>query len=356
MGSPSRITLALSHWIDEVALAALAGIEQMRASPQVRFTEAKDGLFVLAETESFAAADRLATSFRTGPAGLAGADPKRMKEIVEDARVEILLRPDRFLFRPLELPSRAGEFLDGIVRAQIDRLTPWSAANALFGWSPPVEIGNGRVMVTVAATGRNLVAPLTDVLSNFGAASIRLAVQPPNMSTEPITISELQTRTTRETKRAHQLLVGILAGLGGVAALSIAALIVIGSDLESRRSELTSRIEAIRASLHALRDPASEPVIALQRRKHDTPSSVLVLDAISGTLPDHTYLTELKMQDGKVQIVGLTKDAPSLVSLLERSAQFREASFFAPTTRSLTKPRDTFHIEAKIQPFRSVQP
>jgi general secretion pathway protein L len=356
MGSPSRITLALSRWIDEVAVAVLAGIEHVRAAPQARFTEQKNGLFVPEETQPPRFSDRLAASFRLGPDAQEDADADRMRAIVKDARVEILLQPDRFLFRPLELPARAGEFLEGIVRAQIDRLTPWSAPNALFGWSSPVETSGGRVMITVAATGRTLITPLTDMLSDLGAASICLRVPSPDPNGEPITVSEQQTRATRETHRARQVLVGILAGLGGLAALSILALIIVGSDLEARQSEVTSRIDTIRSSLQGLRDPSSERVVALQRRKQETPSSVLVLEAISGTLPDHTYLTELRIQDGKVQIIGMTNDAPSLIELLERSPQFREASFFAPTTRSLAKPGDTFHIEAKIQPLRSVQP
>lgn len=356
MGSPSRISLALSCWIDEVAVAVLAGIEHARASPQTRFTEQKDGLFVPEETQPPRLSDRLAVSFRPGPDAPAGADADRLRAIVKDARVEILLQPNRFLFRPLELPARAGEFLEGIVRAQIDRLTPWNTPNALFGWSPPVETTNGRVMITVAATGRNLIAPLTDMLSDLGAASICLKVRPPDLGGEPITVSEQQTRATRETRRARQALLGVLAGLGGLAAVSILALIIVGSDLEARQREVGLRIDTIRSSLQALRDPSSEPVIALQRRKQETPANVLVLEAISGALPDHTYLTELRIQDGKVQMIGMTNDAPSLIELLERSTRFREASFFAPTTRSLGKPGDTFHIEAKIQPQQSVRP
>jgi general secretion pathway protein L len=355
MGSPSRITLALSGWIDEVAETVLAGIEHLRAAPHARFAEQKDGRFVAADLQP-PSGEGPAPSFRLAPEALGVADEDRMKAIVKGARVEVLLQPDRFLFRPLELPARAGEFLEGIVRTQIDRLTPWSAANACFGWSSPAETGNGRMTITVAATGRSLLAPLTDLLSGLGAASIRLSVTSPEPGGRAIVVSDQKTRAAREIRAARRVLLGILLGLGGLAAASILALIVVGSDLEARQADIAGRIDAIRASLRSRHDPSSEPVAAVQGRKHETPSCVLVLDALAATLPDHTYLTELRIQDGKVQIIGTTKDAPSLIALLERAPQFSAASFLAPTTRSLAKQGESFHIEAKIRPPRDVTP
>ena len=88
------------------------------------------------------------------------------------SRIELTLKRDRFLFRPFELPSRAAEFLDGVVRSQIDRLTPWSASEAAFGWSKPSEAGSDRIAVTVAATVRTLVAPYVQAVAELGARSI----------------------------------------------------------------------------------------------------------------------------------------------------------------------------------------
>src|SRR5262249_17529527 len=91
-------------------------------------------------------------------------------------------------------------------------------------------------------------------------------------------------------------------------------------------------------------------IAGIMRRKHEVPSSVIVLEALSQILPDHTYVTELRITGDKMQVVGVTRDAPSLIRLIEQSKHFTRATFFAPTTRSPSDPGERFHIGAHIEP------
>ena len=131
MSSLSSLRAIFDAWTGTVAGAVVAGLERMVSPRLVRLVEGETGTFALEAAKPENAPKEIA--FEDGK--FAGAN---LAPIVRGCRVEIVLRPARFLFRPLELPARAADFLDGIVRAQIDRLTPWSASEAVFGCSAPV--------------------------------------------------------------------------------------------------------------------------------------------------------------------------------------------------------------------------
>ena len=88
----------------------------------------------------------------------------------------------------------------------------------------------------------------------------------------------------------------------------------------------------------------------LEIKKNSAQASVLILETLSEILPDHTYITELRIDAGKIKLTGVTRDAPSLIGIIEKSARFSHAAFAAPTTRSSSQSGEHFHIEARILP------
>src|SRR5262249_49930763 len=155
--------------------------------------------------------------------------------MLKASRAELVLQPESFVFRPLELPRRATEFLDGIVRAQIDRLTPWSAENAAFGWSAPVEIPNERVSVTVAATARTLVMPLVSAIAGLGADSIAVSTVAPGThdGATAIKVFDQRVRGALEVNRVRRVLTGALLAAGVLAAAADVAGVVFGGEIDT---------------------------------------------------------------------------------------------------------------------------
>jgi general secretion pathway protein L len=89
---------------------------------------------------------------------------------------------------------------------------------------------------------------------------------------------------------------------------------------------------------------------SLWRKKYQIAPTVLVLEHLSQTLPDTTYLTSLQIDANKVRLSGSSRNAPSLIELLERSQHFSRATFYAPTTRASSGVTERFQIEALTQP------
>src|SRR5882672_2139497 len=174
MSNLSDVTGYLTRWIDSVAALIVGALSSLGTRKRVQVSEEDDGSFVF---QSGTGATPSGPPFER--ALIADDHSGNVAALLRGSRAELVLRPSRFLFRPLELPKRATEFLGGVVRAQIDRLTPWTAIDAAFGYGVPAEAGPDRMVVTVAATARTMVQPLVDALSAAGADAVVVTTVPP---------------------------------------------------------------------------------------------------------------------------------------------------------------------------------
>jgi general secretion pathway protein L len=345
-----QIGESFSRWIDSVAENVHSLIDRWcGVQRQVQLIEQEQDTFTLHALGPAKDASLPDQRIRIAQGAIAETLSADWLETFRGSRAELVLRPTRFMFRPLELPKRAAEFLDGIVRAQIDRLTPWTVGEAVYSWTPPIEAGNERIQLTVAATARAQVTPYVKALAALGATAIVVSTVPQEAASgaAPLKVFEQQSRGALEITRIRRILMLVLAAAAAMAVISIGVSSIAADSLDSEQQDITRQISKRRA---AMRQDGGNAQRMLERRKQTTAASVIILEALSKLLPDHTFVTELRVEGGKVQVTGLTRDAPSLIRLIEQSPHFERATFFAPTTQSPGEPGERFHIEARIKP------
>jgi general secretion pathway protein L len=340
---------AVTRWLAEAAagFAALAG--SGRASRVLRWSEQPDGAFrvergrkddweVVGEPVVIAEG-----AFATPP------DPA-LRALMRGAKVEIALQIGHFIVRPLELPARAAQFLEGVVRTQIDRVTPWTASEAAIGATAPENLAGERIVTYIVATPRARLAGIIGAVRSLRVDALTVSTEVEGKSTTS-KVSVL-TEHHGDAERQRRLTDALAAGLGAsvaAAVVAIGAWSYLGLSLDGERESLEAAISAKRAALLAQHGAnESDAVAALDQKKRAELPSVLALESLSAALPDGAYLTDIHLELGKLEISGLTDDAPGLIRLLEQSRPFSHAAFSAPTTHSPNEAGERFHIEARV--------
>jgi general secretion pathway protein L len=341
------------EWIAAVARAVEFALDRYAPRRQILLTEAGDQMFTASLKSVRKDLNLPEVSFRVSHGRPDPPLPADWEAAFRGGRVEVLMASGQVLFRSLDFPEKAGDFLHGMIGTQIDRLTPWTAEDAVFGWTSPSTAPNGRIELTLAATSKQEIQPLVQFAKSMGAASIAALAALPAAAGTSAKIRIFDQPISGAIGHAldvPRILRLILLGTGLAAATSTMVATFVDSEVDSEQQQLMRRISERRASLRLNPNAGGSTFDLLAKRKQTSPSSVVVLEALSQALPDGTFVTELRIEGDKVQVVGMTQDAPSLIRLMERSPQFARATFFAPTTRAQNEPGERFHIEARITP------
>jgi general secretion pathway protein L len=347
--SGARQPSAASRWIgarlDDAALAMMGLRDGLRRRRRFLFVEQSDGAFVRASRETL---KEPAFVFRDG--GFPGAPDWRGGE------VEFRLAPRRCVFRELELPARAAEFLEGVVRAQIDRITPWRANEAAFGWSAPEPRDAQRIALWIAAAKRAPIVEMVDAAAGAGAIAVSVTATRLD-ETAPIAILERRGELARRMGRWRFGLIALLFAAMASAIFAFAAQYTLGAVLAERSETLMASIAQKRTRLLRSEYEGDNPAAkALLARKRAAVSAMIALEALSRALPDNAYLTDLRLEGDKLDIGGVAANAAELIHALEKSPHFSHATFTAPTVRAAQDKGEVFRIEARVAPLLTAAP
>jgi general secretion pathway protein L len=338
----------LIHWID--TLASL--VERLR-----EIWRGRRGLIVRREDEGF-----LIDSGETSTAPIvltaAGALPE---DILRRARGELILLDwprERTVIRKITLPAQAQEFLSGIIRNQIERLSPWPVAQILYGFvaEPSRRAGNLDAHVLIALRGE--IESARAQLADFGLAADRVIVgleREAFASAAPVILwSRNGQRRHPDSRRLRFAIGGAIAGYVAICATVSLWAFTSAASLQSEGDDFADRARAIQRRVQAAKSPQAVAALSPPERawvvKETSVSLVYLLETLSKALPDGAYLSELQLEANKLRVAGLADDAPPLIGALEKSAHFADVRFSAPTTRGPDGKLFRFSIEAQVAP------
>jgi general secretion pathway protein L len=280
--------------------------------------------------------------------------PPETANLLNDRDIDLVLSSDELLVRTLDpLPAESRQYVDGIVRHQLERFVPWRSDNVLYSYEvAPVGPDDDRLLVRVAATARTLHAPLIDAAAGLSPRRLRLLYRGAGQSGGDIAIALDHGATT--VMQMRQLRLGIAAALAGFLVLSTAAFgyLVYSWQQATNALEIAGKTESeLRRQVGgrgAQETPATRDLRAILARKHAQPPAVLALEHLSTALPDDTWLTELQIAEGQMRVSGTSQSVADLVPAVQNSPIFADATFFSPTTRLADGEGDRFHLQMRL--------
>jgi general secretion pathway protein L len=337
-----RIDKIFTHWIDLLASLLVGAQEAWRI---------QRSLVVMRDGQHFCARGKT-------PKGGSGAPASPLSDdLVREARqrfVILELPTTDVVRRRIAVPAQAREFTPGIVRNQIERLSPWRADQVTFGFAIEPQRDDANVLdVHVSMAARDTVEAAREQLSATGLAVDRIVAA--GLETDhPITLwSRLGDASEQSLggwrRRIAAALIGGLAISVGTTVWALVSTDFIRAESDDVSAQAVALQRRLEDSPTSAADASRDPAKRAWMLKQTTPAAVMILETLSQSLPDSAYITDLSLNKGTLRVTGLCSDAPSLLAPLQNSGLMTDVHFFAPTTRSPDGTSFQFHIETTIQ-------
>lgn len=265
----------------------------------------------------------------------------------------LLLAPATGLRRRLALPVAAADRLRDVVGFEIDRQTPFTAEAVAFDARVLARRdADGLLDAELVVVPRQRLAPQLEALGPLAGSLAGIDILADNGA--PLGVNLLEPAQRRQHGDPFRLWNLALAAIA-VVALAAALWQLLGNrraaadELERRIASHATAARNAATQRQALIDQI-EGQAFLDRLRAQRPTAVEVMDELARRLPDSTYLEKLAIEDDNLLMIGLSREAPSLVQRLQGSQLWHAPSLTGALMPDPVSARDRFTLTAELGP------
>ncbi|MEG1681370.1 MAG: PilN domain-containing protein, partial [Stenotrophomonas sp.] len=262
-----------------------------------------------------------------------------------------LLPASAVLRKPLRMPAAAEARLREVLGFEIDRQTPFNAIQVHYDVRLLQRRGDGQLDTELVVAPR----PLVDALLGPGEAWQQQldGVDAVDAEGMPLGVNLLPMTMRRQRhdpmRRLNRLL--LIAGL---------VMLVLGAWqlLENRRAaaaRLSAQVDAtaVRARAVAAQRQQLQDLVDGQQfftaQRAQQASATEIINELSQRLGDDTSLEKLSIEGGRMQLIGMSSSASSLVSKLEGSRLWKTPSLTGVLQAGQGAGRERFTLTAELR-------
>lgn len=291
-------------------------------------------------------------------ASLAGHAAVREMIASGNGHVRVLLDAGQVLTRTIMLPAATAENLREVMGFELDRHTPFVAAQAYYDVriirrDPQRE----TIEVLLAVAARGVIDPLLAALRAAGLAIDAIGIADESMTRHGIDLLPPQDKPARQWGNLLRL------NLGLIAVMALLALLAVTLPIWQKREAVIALIPLV--------DKASADFQQSQRlqeeytrlaneynyitgKKHGSHPVLAVLEELTRISPDTTVVQNLDLKSNaktrEVTMIGEAQAASKVIEVLEQSPMFQNASQKSQTRRGSQGTNEWFHVATEVKP------
>jgi general secretion pathway protein L len=280
---------------------------------------------------------------------------RRMREILSTCGIKrrdiVFLLPSDDVLRPtVRLPRASRHTLRRALGYEIERLSPVPPNQLYFDFAAAGrEPAANTVEVELRIIRRELIDPAIAMCRaagvSVGAIRFEGEARPADWRAFPVG------RAAALRSEARRLGPVLLAGAAVV--LLIAVLLAaylrgaaIADDLVDQVS--TEGLRAAQVERLRQRIDRTATQFAFLERQRRTPLFVAILNDVTRTLPDGTWISEFDLHGNRIRIDGYSREASNLIAIFDRSGRFTNAQFAAPVTQGMSGGLERFDLTFEL--------